>query len=134
MERKEEGIELKSERVHEKSPCVYLSTWEPHSDCAEENALLGKWVEGRRDGSKPLGRTVALPDICRTITHMSDNRVNHDLAVLDGSPKRFCPGGPWGECVRYLAFRTLGSGRSVIRNVVCQLPDEKFLKKIGGGS
>ena len=34
---------LKYQRVPEKSPCVYLSTWEPHSDSARET-LLGKWV------------------------------------------------------------------------------------------
>ena len=35
--------------------------------------------------------------------------------------------------VRFLVDHALGSGRFVVRNIRCQLPNEKFLKQIDGG-
>jgi len=68
----------------------------------------------------------------------------HSFWITDGWPKTWlclptspftlCPRQPsWTNIVEHVANRALGAGWFVVRNIPCQLADDKFLKEIDGG-
>ncbi len=60
-------------------------------------------------------------------------RVYQNLAVLDGTLKQSCLRTPRGQAWSMAYPRDLGIGRFRVRNIPCQLADDKFLKDIDGG-